>query len=163
MDHTLPVLDCGVKVVMQGERALHHPKHGWSVQDSEHQEPWVQIKSPSALWELPARVGIVLWLNCWVAQGVLCLTTGEGMAWHFRQAHRAVSHMVWWELPRRNEGDFACGSKRIAWIEYVAGNWVYFNHIKLFNLGKTLAKFWSPLFFPSYCGSWAELPSSSFS
>lgn len=31
-----------------------------------------------------------------------------------------LTRRAWWELPRRKEGNLACGSKRIAWIEYMA-------------------------------------------
>lgn len=41
--------------------------------------------------------------------------TGEDMVWNSRLTGRA-----WWKLPRRNEGNLACGSKWIAWIEYMA-------------------------------------------
>lgn len=63
------------------------------------------------------------------------------MAWHFRPAHRAVSHMVWWEPPRRNKGDFACGSKRTACIEYVAlsRELSLFQPHKAIQLGKNIS------------------------
>jgi len=41
--------------------------------------------------------------------------TGEAIARHFK-----LTQKVWWKLPRRNEGNLACGSKRIAWMEYTA-------------------------------------------
>lgn len=121
MDHgqwTLPCCCLWVQAVVQGPRTACWPRQRWSgSQIRDNTAPQIRSADQKAFvpWELHVWVEILLCLSCIWSWGGGVGPTAEDMVWHSRLTQRA-----WWKLPRRNEGNLACGSKWIAWMEYMA-------------------------------------------
>lgn len=161
-----PALSCcclWVQAVVQGPRTACWPRQRWSgSQIRDNTAPQIRSADQKAFvpWELHVWVEILLRLSCIWSWGGGVGPTAEDMMWHSRLTQRA-----WWKLPRRNEGNLACGSKWIAWMEYMAlSNEVVnlFQPHRAIRLVNNISWVLITPFFLSYCGAWAELSSSSF-